>query len=245
MIPAAVGSVLGSALSSALPSALDTSAIFGLSWLDPEAILTWLGPWALVGVTLIIFAECGILLGFFLPGDSLLFVTGMFIASGAIKSPIWLAIVILSVAAILGNLCGYWIGHAVGPKLFDKPDSRFFKAEHVDRTHAFFEKWGARAIILARFVPIVRTFITAFAGIGKMDFRKYMTYSTIGGILWVGLITTIGYLLGNVEFIKKNVEYIAVLIVLISAIPIFIEVIRSRREAKREQANKTEGQTDS
>lgn len=201
-----------------------------LDFLKPENILNWLGPWALVGVAFIIFAECGLLIGFFLPGDSLLFLTGLFVAQNFIKEPIWLVVLVLTVMAVVGNLCGYWIGRLVGPKLFDKPDSRFFKKEYVDKTHEFFEKYGARAVILARFVPIVRTFITAIAGVGKMDFRKYAIYSTIGGVLWAGVITLAGYYLGNFTIIKDNIEIVLILVVLISVIPIVIEYIKHRRE---------------
>ena len=202
-----------------------------LDFLKPENILNWLGPWALVGVAFIIFAECGLLIGFFLPGDSLLFLTGLFVAQNFIKEPIWLVTLVLVLMAVIGNLCGYWIGRLVGPKLFDKPDSRFFKKEYVDKTHAFFEKYGARAIILARFVPIVRTFITAIAGVAKMDFRKYAIYSTIGGVLWAGIITLAGYYLGNFTIIKDNIEIVLILVVLISIIPIIIEYIKHRRES--------------
>ena len=201
-----------------------------LDFLKPENILNWLGPWALVGVAFIIFAECGLLIGFFLPGDSLLFLTGLFVAQNFIKQPIWLVTLVLVVMAVVGNLCGYWIGRLAGPKLFDKPDSRFFKKEYVDKTHVFFEKYGARAIILARFVPIVRTFITAIAGVAKMDFRKYAIYSTIGGVLWAGIITLAGYYLGNFTIIKDNIEIVLILVVLISIIPIIIEYIKHRRE---------------
>ncbi len=205
-----------------------------LDFLKPENILNWLGPWALVGVAFIIFAECGLLIGFFLPGDSLLFLTGLFVAQNFIKEPIWLVVLVLTTMAVVGNLCGYWIGRLVGPKLFDKPDSRFFKKEYVDKTHEFFEKYGARAVILARFVPIVRTFITAIAGVGKMDFRKYAIYSTIGGVLWAGVITLAGYYLGNFTIIKDNIEIVLILVVLISVIPIVVEYIKHRRETPEE-----------
>jgi membrane-associated protein len=203
-----------------------------LQWLDPTYILDQLGPWALAGVVFIIFAECGLLIGFFLPGDSLLFATGLFISTGDIKEPLWLALVVLCAAAVLGNLCGYWIGRKAGPKLFDKPDSKLFKTEYVDKTHAFFDKYGPRAIVLARFVPIVRTFITAVAGVGKMDYRVYATYSAIGGVAWVCLLTILGYFLGTNQFVKDNLEIVLILIVLVSVIPIVIEYLRSRRENK-------------
>ncbi|MGV1036974.1 MAG: DedA family protein [Candidatus Nanopelagicales bacterium] len=213
-----------------------TSTIALLEFLNPETLLNWLGPFAMIGVTLIIFAECGLLIGFFLPGDSLLFITGLFVADGLIHLPIWLAVVILAAAAVIGNLVGYWIGRAIGPKLFDKPDSKFFKKEYVDKTHKFFEKYGAPAIILGRFIPIVRTFITAIAGIGKMDFRTYAIYSTIGGVLWAGGVTLLGYFLGGFTIVKDNIEIMLILIVLVSVVPLVIEYLRHRRDKKNEPA---------
>lgn len=201
----------------------------GPDWLDPEYILTSFGDiafWVVVGI---IFAECGLLIGFFLPGDSLLFVTGLFIASGAISMNIALACLILFVAAVVGNVTGYWIGYKAGPSLFSKPESRFFKMEYVEHTHRFFNKYGARAIIMARFVPIVRTFITATAGIGRMDFRKYIVFSAIGGFLWAVGFTLAGYFLGNIEFVKKNLEFIVILVVFASVVPIVFEYVKHRR----------------
>lgn len=211
-----------------MPQFIDQVAL--LEFLSPENILTWLGPWALVGVAFIIFAECGLLIGFFLPGDSLLFLTGLFVAQNYIKEPIWLVVVVLTVMAVVGNLVGYWIGRVVGPKLFDKPDSKIFKKEYVAKTHEFFEKYGARAIILARFVPIVRTFITALAGVAKMDFRKYAIYSTVGGVLWAAGITLAGYYLGNFPIVQDNIEIVLILVVVASIVPIVIEYIKHRRE---------------
>ena len=209
-----------------------TQTIALLQFLDPTHILQSLGAWALAGVVAIIFAECGLLIGFFLPGDSLLFITGLFVASGAIRTNLILVVILLAVAAVLGNICGYWIGHAIGPKLFDRPDSRIFKKEYVEKTHTFFERYGARAIVLARFVPIVRTFITAMAGTAKMDFRVFVTFSAIGGILWAVGVTLLGYYLGQFDFVKRNIEIMLILIVLLSLVPVAIEIIKHRREAK-------------
>lgn len=203
-------------------------------WLDPQTLLESLGPYAFWGAVFIIFAECGLLIGFFLPGDSLLFVVGLLIAQGSIPIPIGLAVVILSIAAIVGNMTGYWIGAKAGPPLFNKPDSRFFKKEYVDKTHEFFEKYGSRAIILARFVPIVRTFITAIAGVAAMNYRKFVIYSAIGGILWAAGVTLAGYFLGTIPFVQNNLEIILLAVVAVSVIPIVIEVIRSRRENAQE-----------
>ena len=197
-------------------------------WLNPETLLESLGDWAFWGAVAIIFAECGLLIGFFLPGDSLLFVVGMFIAQGFISVNIWVAAAILAVTAFLGNVVGYWIGAAVGPTLFSRPDSRIFKQEYVTKTHAFFERHGGQAIILARFVPIVRTFITAVAGVARMDLRHYLTYSAIGALLWGGVITLLGYFLGNIPIIKNNLELALILIVLVSVIPMVVEWLRHR-----------------
>ncbi|PFG92947.1 membrane-associated protein [Saccharopolyspora erythraea NRRL 2338] len=223
-----------------LPALIDAASTSSLAllpdWLDPEHIIKSLGPFALIGVALIIFAECGLLVGFFLPGDSLLFVTGLFVATDAIQTPIWLTCLILTVCAFVGNVTGYWIGRKVGPALFNKPDSKLFKKEHVDKTHEFFERYGARAIILARFVPIVRTFITAVAGVGKMDQRKFFLYSAIGGVAWVVGMTLLGFFLGNIPWIKENLEAMAILIVLISVVPIIIEYVRERRRKSKAAA---------
>lgn len=202
----------------------------GPDWLDPEYILTSFGDIAFWVVVAIIFAECGLLIGFFLPGDSLLFVTGLFIASGAISMNVYAACLILFVAAVVGNATGYWIGYKAGPPLFSKPDSRLFKQEYVEHTHRFFNKYGARAIIMARFVPIVRTFITATAGIGRMDFRKFIVFSAIGGFLWTVGFTLAGYFLGNIEFVKKNLEFIVILVVFVSVVPIVFEYVQHRRQ---------------
>ncbi len=198
-------------------------------WLAPEQLILAFGTFALLGVLVIVFAECGLLAGFFLPGDSLLFTVGLLVAGGVLRSPLWLACLLICLAAVLGNLVGYWIGRRVGPALFRRPDSRLFRAEYVEKTHAFFDRYGGRAIILARFVPIVRTFITAMAGVGRMDFRTYATYSAIGGVLWGAGLTVLGYFLGQVTFVRENLEPILLAIVALSVLPIAAELMRARR----------------
>ncbi|HEX7660786.1 MAG TPA: VTT domain-containing protein [Pseudonocardiaceae bacterium] len=206
-------------------------SIFGLS---ADSLLHSVGPWLLPVVALIIFAECGLLIGFFLPGDSLLFPLGLFIANGSVGTPLWVACLVLSVCAVLGNAVGYGVGYAVGPKLFNKQDSRLFKREYVDRTHAFFEKYGTKALFLARFVPIIRTFITAVAGVGRMNFRTYLSVSALGGVIWATGVTVAGYFLGQISVIGNNIDVILVLIVVVSLIPVGIEWLRQRRENRRE-----------
>ncbi|MGH3753743.1 MAG: DedA family protein [Pseudonocardiaceae bacterium] len=192
-----------------------------------------LGPYVLLGLCLIIFAECGLLIGFFLPGDSLLFTAGLFVANGIIGTPIWLVCLLLTVCAVVGNVVGYAIGYAAGPALFNRPDSRLFKREHVDKTHVFFGRYGPKAIVLGRFVPIVRTFITAIAGVGRMDPRKYFTYSIIGGIAWATGVTLLGFWLGRITFVKENVELILIGIVVLSVVPILVEAVKARRESRQ------------
>lgn len=199
------------------------------SVLNPQGLLEGFGSWALLGACIILFVECGILLGLILPGDSLLFIVGLLLASGFIKTPVVLAIIVMSISAIVGNLLGYWIGVKAGPALFRRPDSRLFRQEYADKTHSFFDQYGSRSIILARFVPIVRSLITGLAGVGRMNFRTYATYSTIGGILWVTLMTLAGYFLGNVAFIKEHIDLVAVGIVVLSVIPIAFELLRQNR----------------
>jgi membrane-associated protein len=215
------------------PSHVGTSLALGPSWLDPEQLLRMLGPSVLVGLCLIIFAECGLLIGFFLPGDSLLFTAGLFVANGLIGSPLWLVCLLLTVCAVVGNVVGYYLGYQAGPALFNRPDSRLFKREYVDKTHAFFDKYGARAILLGRFVPIVRTFITAIAGVGRMDPRKYFTYSIVGGVAWATGVTLLGFWLGGITFIRNHVELILIGIVALSVIPIVIEAVKARRLSRR------------
>ena len=202
----------------------------GPSWLDPgtmlDNLIAWLGPWALIGVCAVIFAETGLLIGFFLPGDSLLFTLGVFVGAAKIGLPLWVVLPALFVAAVVGNSTGYLIGYRVGPRVFDRPDSRFFKREYVNRTHTFFEKHGGKAIILAQFVPIVRTFTPVAAGVGRMNFRHFISFNMIGALLWAVGVTTLGYWLGGFEFVKKNIELMLLAIVFVSILPMLIEGLK-------------------
>ena len=203
----------------------------GPSWLDPQILLDNLGSAALWGTALILFVECGLFV-FFLPGDSLLFTVGLLVGRGSIGQPLWLVCLVLTVAAFAGNVVGYEIGRKAGPAMFSRPDSRLFKQRYVDQTVAFFDKYGARAVILARFVPIVRTFITVTAGVGRMDRRKFLGYTAIGAVLWATGITVLGYFLGSVPFIAAHLEVILLLIVLVSVLPAIVEVLRARSKKR-------------
>jgi membrane-associated protein len=196
-------------------------------------IQNWLESGGLVLLGAIIFAESGLLVGFFLPGDSLLFISG-FLSSSAgsnVLPPLPLVALVTMVCAIAGDQVGYWFGHRVGPALFDRPKSRVFNPKNVEKAHAFLEKYGAKTIVLARFVPVVRTFAPIVAGVGKMNYRTFVLYNIIGGIVWGGGVTTLGYFLGEVDFVKENIEIASLAIVVLSIAPIAIEFIRHRRPA--------------
>jgi membrane-associated protein len=210
-----------------------------LEWLDPKQLIQTFG---LLGIFAIIFAESGLMIGFFLPGDSLLFTAGFF-ASGPSSIPSELHLPLLPLligcflAAVIGDQVGYWFGKKVGPSLFRRPDSRLFKHENVDRAHEFFERYGAKTIVLARFVPIVRTFAPIVAGVGGMNYRVFVTYNVIGGALWAVGVTLLGYYLGRVDFIENNLEIAIITIVAISVTPMTIEIWRSWRERRAQRAD--------
>lgn len=202
----------------------------GPSWLDPDYLLDTFGIW---GLLIIVFAESGLLIGFFLPGDSLLFTAGLLIASDQLDFPLWAAVVLICIAAILGDQAGYMFGKKVGPALFKRPDSRLFKQENVVKAHDFFEKYGPKSLVLARFVPIVRTFTPIIAGVSGMRYRSFLTFNILGGILWGAGVTLLGSWLGQIDFVKKNIEAILILIVFLSVLPIIIEILKARGKSKK------------
>lgn len=208
----------------------------GPSWLDPNHLLDSAGQWALWACLAIIFAECGLLVGFFLPGDTLLFSVGLFVSQGLVPQPLVVVCLVLSLGALLGNAVGYEIGRTAGPAIFTKPDSRLFSQHNVQRAHAFFERFGAPAIVLARFVPIVRSFITVIAGVGRMDRRLYLTYSAIGGALWASGVTLLGYYLGQFQFVREHVQphidIILIGVVLLSVVPATVHLVRAGRPSR-------------
>ncbi|SKB92121.1 membrane-associated protein [Arthrobacter sp. 49Tsu3.1M3] len=214
-------------------------ASFLPDWLNPQVFLAnpAFAPWVVLLVCGIIFAETGLLIGFFLPGDSMLFTAGLLVATGTIQVNIWVLTALIIIAAIIGNQVGYLIGSKAGPALFNKPNSKLFKRENVESAHAFFEKHGGKALILARFVPIIRTFVPVIVGVAQMSKRKFFTYNVIGAVLWGGGVTLLGYLLGDkVPWVKDNLDIIFIAIVLVSVIPIGIEVVRgmiAKRQAEK------------
>lgn len=205
----------------------------GPSWLDPDYLINTFG---LPGVLLIVFAESGLLIGFFLPGDSLLFTTGLLVTTNQLDSPLWLVCLLVALAAIIGDQVGYLFGRKVGPSLFSRPDSRLFKQENVEKAHEFFEKYGPKSLILARFVPVVRTFTPIIAGVSRMNYRSFIVFNIIGGVLWGVGVTLLGSALGKIDFVHENIEAMLILIVLISVVPIGIEFLRARSKSKKEAA---------
>jgi len=199
--------------------------VLSLNVLDAESLLRTLGH---IGLFAVVFAESGLLVGFFLPGDSLLFTAGLFAATGQLSLP--LVLVGCLVAAIAGDQVGYLFGRRVGPALFSRPDSRIFKQKHVERAQEFFDHHGPKTIVLARFVPIVRTFAPIVAGVGGMNYRTFVTFNVIGGSLWSLGVTTLGYLLGRrYPWIADNLVYVSALIIAISLVPIALEMLKARR----------------
>lgn len=199
----------------------------------PEAWLSSLGPLAIIAVVAIVFAESGLFFGFFLPGDSLLFTAGLLSspAVGLISFP--LLALCSFIAAVLGDNVGYWFGHKVGPKIFSRDDSLLFKKKHLDEAHKFYEKHGTKTVVLARFVPFVRTFAPIVAGATQMHYSTFMRFNILGGLLWAVGITSLGYFLGNIPVVEEHYEAVILLVVVASLGPVVIHFIQSHLESKK------------
>lgn len=207
----------------------------GPQWLDPDYLISTFG---LIGILIIVFAESGLLIGFFLPGDSLLFTTGLLVAGHKyLSQPLWLVCLLVVVAAVLGDQAGYLIGQKAGPALFRRPDSRLFKQQNVEKANEFFEKYGPRSIVLARFVPVVRTFTPVIAGVSAMHYRTFIAFNAIGGTLWGVGVTLLGYFLGKIDFVKANIELILIAIVVVSLLPLAFEYLRARRTGRDQRTH--------
>ncbi len=208
-----------------------------IPWLDPETLINGFGAFALIGVCFIVFAETGLLVGFLLPGDTLLIITGLLTFAGVIEIDIWWVCLAIGVSAFVGGEVGYLIGHKAGPKIFERKESGVFSVENVRRTNAFFERFGGIAIILARFVPIVRTFAPVAAGVGHMDYKKYTLYNFIGAVIWGIGLTYAGYLLGFIppvaDFVREYIDVILLAAVVLTLIPTIYHYVQSSRKAKK------------
>jgi membrane-associated protein len=194
-----------------------------------DQLIAWVGY---AGITVIVFCETGILAGFFLPGDSLLVTAGLVASQGKMN---FLSLnLLLMAAAIIGDSAGYAIGHFVGPRLFNREDSLFFKKAYVKKTHEYFEKHGGKTIILARFVPIIRTFAPTVAGVGRMTYAHFLSYNVVGGILWVLSMTGTGYFLGrSIPNIEKHLHVVVAIVIVVSFLPVMYEVLKSRKAVKK------------
>ncbi len=229
-------------------------------YLNPKILIDWmllkLGLWVYLGLFLIVFAETGLAIGFFLPGDSLLVVAGLFAAAG--KLNLAALMILLFIAAVVGDAVGYYSGRKVGPAIFSRPKSRLFNPKHLQKAHSFYEKHGGKTIIIARFVPIVRTFAPIVAGAANMSYRQFVTYNVVGGFAWVVSMLLAGYFLGGVVeafmrtvfgienfLLEDHIDKVVIVIVFLSILPIIFEFVKARREKKREQLEaKTEADSD-
>ncbi len=223
-----------------------------LHYLNPKVIidtlLEWLGVYVYFGLFFIIFAETGLAIGFFLPGDSLLVVAGLFAAAG--KLNLWIMLITLFIAAVVGDAVGYYSGRKMGKAIFSRPKSRFFNPQHLEKAHAFYEKYGGKTIIIARFVPIVRTFAPIVAGAANMTYKNFLLYNIFGGFLWVTSMLLAGYFLGGlvergvrnlfgVEGFKleNHIDKVVIVIVFLSILPMIFEYLKARREKKLAETN--------
>lgn len=198
---------------------------------DPESIIQYGG---LALLLFVVFAETGLLIGFFLPGDSLIFISGLICVSKPelLEVNIFVLILLLSLAAILGNIAGYWFGYKVGPPLFQRKDSLIFKKHYLIVTEKFYKNNGGKTLIIGRFLPIIRTFAPILAGVIKVDFKKFMFYNITGAFAWIGLLASIGYYLGSYEWVQKNVGYIVIGLVIITLIPLVSTYLKEKRRKK-------------
>ncbi|MGA1812064.1 VTT domain-containing protein [Frondihabitans sp. 4ASC-45] len=210
-----------------------------IPFLDPEALIHAFGPWAVLGICAIIFAETGLLIGFIFPGDTLLILAGVLAATtpGGLGMPIVLIALFIAVAAFLGGELGYLIGHKFGPRIFERKDSGIFSSENVKKTNEFFTRFGSGAVILARFVPVIRTFLPLAAGIAHMHYRRYSLFNAIGAIAWGFGITMIGFGIGHIppvaRFVENYIDLILLGAVAATVVPIVIKVMSSSRKAKK------------
>jgi len=208
-----------------------------IPWLDPQNLIEGFGAFALLGVAIIVFAETGLLVGFFLPGDTLLLIAGVLTFAGFIEYDIWWVCLAISGGAFLGGEVGYLIGHKVGPRIFERKETGLFSVENVQRTNAFFARFGGLAVIMARFVPIVRTFAPVAAGVGHMDYRKYTLYNLIGALIWGSGLTYAGFLLGYIpplrDFIVNYIDLILLTAVVLTVLSTVFHYFRTAHKAKK------------
>lgn len=205
--------------------------LLGIDFLDADWLVHWFGPFILLGVAAVVFAETGLIVLSFLPGDSLLFTVGLLTATGFVDFPIWVTASVIFVAAFAGDQLAYVLGRKAGPAIFKREQSRFFNPANVERTNAFFDKHGGKAIILARFLPVFRAFVPVAAGVGRMPYRTFIIFNLIGAFLWGVGLTLVGFFLGQIDFVATYSEFFIIGIILISGIPILLELGKAAKAA--------------
>ena len=211
---------------------------------DPQSLITAMGAFAVLGVAVIIFFETATIVGSFLPGDSLLFILGLTLATYLVDIPFVLAVAIVFVGAVAGSEVGYWIGRKVGPRVFARKRNWFFSPTTVDRANTFFEHYGWRALILARFIPVIRALVPLVAGISQMNARRYLIFNVVGGVAWVVVLMTLGFYIGRIEYVQHNIEWFVIGFVVLSSLPFPIEVLMARRRHERNKAAAAKSSSD-
>lgn len=209
-----------------------------MDWLDAQSIIDTFGDWAVLAVVTIIFLETAFIFTSFLPGDSLLFIIGLTLSVGSGVIPDWLGFILIWLAAFGGTQLGWYVGYKIGPPLFERRENIIFNKKVVDTTRKFFDKYGVRAIILARFVPIIRALVPMFAGISKVEFGRFTRLNAIGATLWLAVFMVPGYFLGNLPLVKENLETAVLIVIIVSSLPFPLEILRTliqNRRAKKKQ----------
>jgi membrane-associated protein len=205
--------------------------------LDPQGLIHAAGPWGLLLVCGIVFVETGLLVGFVLPGDTLLFFTGLLTLTGTITLPVWAVILCVAAAAIAGDQLGYWIGRGSGPRVFERREHGLISKDSVDRTHEFFRRFGAASVPLSRFVPVVRTFAPVAAGIARMPYPRFVAFDIIGGVAWPTVLILLGFFVGKIpgvaHFVSSYIDIVLLGIVVVSVIPVIVRLLRARRAQRR------------
>lgn len=206
-----------------------------LNWFDPQGIIDALGALAVFGVALLIFAETATILGSFLPGDSLLFLLGLTLSTVLTSFPLWAAIVIVLLAAVAGSEVGFWMGHKYGPKVFSREETWFFNKSVIEKTKNFYLHYGSQAIVLARFIPVLRALVPLTVGMSDFGWRRYLIYNIVGGIAWVAGLMTAGYFLGSIPWVQANIELVVIAFVVLSSLVLPFEIVRNRLKQRQQR----------
>lgn len=206
--------------------------MLGPDWLDADKLIMSFGDYALIGIVIVVFIETGLLFPF-LPGDSLLFTGGLLVAQGTLRTPLWALCLAIFAAAFLGDQNSYWIGRKVGPRLFKNPDARVLKPKYIAEAEAYFTKYGPLTIIIARFIPFVRTFSAVSAGMARMHYARFASFDLVGALLWGVGVTVLGFYLGQISLVREHIDFILIGIILLSVVPVALGAFRAWRSSKK------------